>query len=156
MEQTNTTADKDQDVQNQDTQSQPVNDAEVFAAVQSTVKDNVQNRIKNKIGFFNIATLIFVLMIIVSWYIPLPAECGARSSASYCETMLPFLLQGPIVIMSVIVGVSFIGKMLSFSNGKSKAAHVYNTIVGVCGAFCIFIFGVIAGIGGAIRTTGSV
>jgi len=115
----------------------------------------VQNEKKHRISFLNISILILVVALIVSWVFPVPAECG-RGGPAYCMTLLPALLEVPIVILTFIVGLSFVGKMLMLGDGKNAVIKIFNFIVGVGVGIIIIIVGSIAGLIGGTRATGSV
>ena len=109
-----------------------------------------------KITPYNVITLILVVMILLSWFTPIPSECGRKGGGSYCANQLPELLMTPIIIMSGIAGISFLVKLIVISKASSIGFKIFTFIFGVLGGICIFIMGMIAGIGGGIRATGSV
>ena len=109
-------------------------------------------------SFFGLVILIQVLLVVFSWFAPIPQGCGGRagSGPSSCATALPALLFMPILGMSAVVGISFLVTVVSSIKGKKFFVQLFGIIIGLCGGFFLFTVGMIAGFIGSIRATGSV
>lgn len=111
---------------------------------------------KHKLSILNWGVLILVILTLLTWFYPPPADCGYRGAPEYCHLQLPEVLGMPVLILSFIVGSLFLAKMLMITNEQNAFMKASGLIIGLLGGGFFFIVGLITSLVGMTRSTGSV